>query len=192
MAGGKFTNDISCVVCENRNEPNPPADPGVCKHCEKAQRLHNLELVRKDFGVTNKSSLHQAMEKCYEDIYTPEEIAKLAGVDELHNNRQSNKKLMGPPELMEIFGYQLQIGREKGYKDDSWKQYLDDGSDLLPSISRHLIELSRSNNDGFYNEYTPEGDVCPTEANHAYALFWNAAVWALRVYNRSKKNHGHN
>lgn len=45
----KFTHDISCTVCENRNDPNPPSDPGVCKLCTKAQGLHKedpMEQIR--------------------------------------------------------------------------------------------------------------------------------------------------
>lgn len=241
MASGKFTNDISCIVCENRNEPNPPKDPGVCKHCKKAQQLHNCITVenfieyyngtigkpqgQQDHKVVlidgdpyvqsgcyppsklgtydefyNKIQDGVAIEAIHKQIqlHNLAEIRKDFGItgptylkgidtDELHNNRQVNKKFTGPALLMELFGKQLQIGKEKGYKDGSWKQYVDNNEDVLPSLKRHLVGVEISDNDGWYTEHKPNGEACETQANHAYALFWNAAVLAMQVYNRSKK-----
>lgn len=107
----------------------------------------------------------------------------------LECRRQDGKKPVGPAILMEIFGYQLQIGKEKGYSDGSWKDYLTNGEDLEPSISRHTIGRQEDKeNDGWYTEYHPvTKEPLPTKANHAYARFWNAAVDAMRVFYKEKK-----
>lgn len=133
-------------------------------------------------GAEEQRLRNDLLTKCYEDVYSEEEIASLG--KPLEQRRQEGKKQIGPALLMEIFGYQLQIGKEKGYTDGSWTDYLTNGEDLMPSLKRHLVGVESGELE--YTEYDKHGNACPTKANHAYALFWNAAVEAMRVYNESK------
>lgn len=116
-----------------------------------------------------------------------ETISNPIPVDELHNKRQVGKAFVGPALLMELFGYMLQIGKEKGYKDGSWEQYIHDGHDVIPSIKRHLVGSEKAIDDGWYTERKPDGTPCPTRAHHDYALFWNAAIRALQRYHKDHK-----
>lgn len=157
MAGKKDKFNSSRTLCEICNDDGEVE--GLCRLCKTV-----VEARMKANGV---------------DVLV-EEVA-------LENRRQDGKKFVGPAVLMEIFGHQLKIGSEKGYTDGSWKRYIDDNEDVLPSLKRHLIEVEKGINDGWYNEYKPDGDICQTEANHAYALMWNACVLAMQVYNRRNK-----
>jgi hypothetical protein len=110
-------------------------------------------------------------------------VKKWKDPDPMHKTRQDNKQMVGPSVLMAIFGYCLQIGKEKGYIDDSWHSYLhpDQKDGILRSLKRHLIGVESGILE--YDEINPKTEKpCKTKGNHAYALFWNAAVYAMIIW----------
>lgn len=101
----------------------------------------------------------------------------------LHEQRSKGKKQIGPAVLMEIFGYLLDLGQEKGYKNGSWRERLHNHKEFMESQARHYIEMEKAKDGNYwYTEYKPNGEPCKTPSNHAYANFWNAACVALDVY----------
>lgn len=179
--------NLKCLKCGNHIGGLFPAMAGLPHYCNLCQAVMNGQAAK-----AKQQQVINDLEKWDVGRLEIPDAKKEPGYEykpvPLEANRQVGKKLVGPAVLMEIFGHQLQIGKEKGYSDGSWKAYLTNGEDLEPSISRHTIGVQEGIDDGWYTEYHPKtGEPLPTKANHAYARFWNAAVDAMRVYYREKE-----
>lgn len=113
-------------------------------------------------------------------------------IDNLNKTRQDNKFPIGPFALLKIFGYSLQIGKEKGYKDGSWwtSEPPQNWTQLMSSAKRHMeaVESGLQGSSVEYTELDKNGEACPTPGNHIYAAFWNIAVIALQYYFRKHQN----